>query len=364
MCYKKLKLLLLSIPIFLLVQCAVEDWVSFSKSPFDPKPNWDMDFKLPLMEKNQSLSEYIDFPDIIYAETPDIPYVGDTWPATSLLKNTSITTTENLKSAPALIDFDSDGTTDFILKKVSSDSGYMQLSVSLKENDEKTSIPLELGDISIEPLTIENTTYEFDGGIVKDGVLIFRTKDFLTANHDLEIEGNEVNFGKLNLKINPENKPARTQIITTKPIYLSFGFEFSYGENWVLTGDIQEEKNLMEYKNVSVPIKSIPVAIDPLLMKVEINNDTFMKININPYFSADNEIFNISNTNSGVITVNNNATTNLNLSVDGVILEKDDLKFNVITKIMPATSVEIRKDLSIFIKMGIEAGGKIDLEKF
>ncbi len=357
-------------------QCSIEDWVEFSNNKgFKENPNWDLQFKLPILERRENLSKYIDAPEVIEASTDPLPFPGNEWPPSNELFKIikDLIPPIPVTSFPALIDFDGDGSTDFTITGLSSDTGLLEIIVTLMYED--TLVPLEVGDLGIEPLKIEGVEYDFDAPLVDKGTLVFKTKDFLTTGRYLDAEGkvngehNQVDFEAFSITLNPGNKPSRNNFDwnildpTKTKAKLIFEFKVDFGKNWAITGNMDQEIELFSMKDLALPIESLPISIDPIIINLGVNNPSPIHFQMDISFKHDGGIIRLQDNGNNLISIPNNDETFLKLSTSETIFNRKNLKMDMIAKMKPATGVKITNNIEFLAIIGIEGSGLIDTNK-
>jgi len=352
-------------------QCSIEDWVKFSTNQgFEENPNWDLYFKLPILERRENLSKYIKAPEVIKATTPDLPFPGNEWPPSNAVFEVikAFIPDTPVQSFPALIDFDGDSSTDFTITGLSSNNGYLEIKATLMYDG--ALVPLEVGDLGIEPLTIEDVQFAFDDPLVDNGTLVFKTKDFLTDYNELDIIGNQVDFKAFSIILNPGNNPARRTDFewniltpTTTKAKLIFEFNVSFGDDWAIKGDMMQDIELFSMKDQALPIESLPISIDPIIINLGVNNPSPIFFEMDISFKHDDGLIQLQDNGNDFISIPNNKVIFLKLSTSETIFDRKNLKMDMIAKMKATNGVKITNNIEFLAIIGIEGNGLIDTNK-
>lgn len=335
-----LRILFLAVFILLLTQCSVKDWEKFANSPFKTKPNWDIGLELDIVERIESIGEYLpEFDTSINAEAA-APFVWYQWPFPHDLESTGEDETDPVQIAKnALIktlnddpNFDFEGRTltvpsvtydmppisfggngddepAFENNYLSADGGNLSITVGLLWGDYNED--LEIGDIGIESFYIGDTLIEFgeaelinDGGVDK---LKFDAPDFLKEGDGIGFKtekdenGNikrSIEISNFKITLNPGKKDARyedvkdieingNQIVVPRTnedadkrdFKLVFFLEFNIGDDWKITGDVVKEVSLFEEGFIiEVPSENMPINDKALTIYLGFKNSTSLPL--------------------------------------------------------------------------------------
>ena len=151
---QKSKLFFLFLISFLLFQCSIKDWSDFNANPFKTKPNWNIDFDLPLLNVRKEINDFVKESEKIDA-TADVTFgTSQGWPPSQ-----ETITIPHLIYNPHLIDFNGDETNDFNLSQMSGEDGSVVIRATLIKDSEP--IPMNVNDIAITSFKIGSTQIVF-----------------------------------------------------------------------------------------------------------------------------------------------------------------------------------------------------------
>lgn len=336
--------------VLILNGCALKDMMNIYDNQDELRaPVWDLEFSADILERGENMGDYFEVPDIAPISITPFP-----WPP-ALTYDLITDLGANLTTDPVSIDFDGEPPeNDFSLTKIRSNEGkgFIQVSIS------SSGSTIENGDFEVNTIEIDGITYNFGSPVIIDGKFIATTTDFLAAagaEHDLGGDG-KVDFDSFPFIVN-QGPPAKSGNIT-------ISLTMSFGDVFTLIGDVPLDIKLYSVADQDVPITNSQMTIDEFSIDMDINNNMPFALLMNSFFSDGNVnyplIDKIGNTSDITVSL---GEKKIALTTEENIFQKGELTMSVDLYI-PAGSVELRNDMSIWFKLGVSGKGQVSLDIF
>jgi|GEM_PF-6216114 len=285
--HRYILLIIIILSIFLLLnQCAISDIVNAVNNSDDISVKWDVDFKIPMIEKTIKLEDYIDPPDIdpisidvpggsgipvwpVPVDTPELNFNGDITPL------------------GLDIDFDGIGGDDFTVKGLWSPDADLKMNVWLVDSTSANFIINDPDAIQIDSLTIEGVTYTVGAPHYEGYKLVYDIADFPKASEDYCI------FFSVADTLTVEDLDITLKNAGTDPggvggYDVRFEFVFTLGNEYGVIGELTQNAIIIGENDIPLPIDSLPMdEINKFEFEMIFNSGLAFGLDINLAFTAD-----------------------------------------------------------------------------
>ncbi|MCK4795923.1 MAG: hypothetical protein KAT05_01005 [Spirochaetes bacterium] len=281
--------IILSISFVMTFGCSIQSLIDLANTNIkDMNPKWDIEISLPLLDNTISLEDNMETITIgPYDETIDsIPQ----WPAPILGFDLSYDLSGSLVGENLTIDFDDDGSDDFVMEAFRSTDASLVLKIWLTNNADVT-LDVSPDDFSIGTFKIEGVEYFLGTPIIEDKVLVYTAANFLDPTEDyyFDLAGDAahdpaaIDVESFKIALIPDNTPDYTG---ANPYALIFQLIFTIGQ-YEAVGTIINDVNLYEKEEIPIPLNETFERIENFKFDFEFETKLPLAIGMNMTFNGD-----------------------------------------------------------------------------